>query len=139
MDREPQDRGVDTNMQEVKKLLHCLVTNGYIFNEIQEDYSYPDDAIAYFSKDLAYTDTDGNYINDSKIKISIQFEKRADYTTLIKHPNGDFEYGDPIQFIEKLIEEIKHTEDFGRTKGGKKRCSMGKKRKTQKNKPLKSH
>ena len=139
MDREVQDRGVDTNMQEVRKLLHCLVTNGYIFNDIQEDSSYPDDAIAYFSKDLDYTDTDGNYINDSKIKISIQFEKRADYKKLIKHQNGEIEYGDPLQFIEKLIKKIKDTEDFEKTKGGKKRYSMGKKRKTQKNKPLKSH
>jgi hypothetical protein len=166
MDKSVEYIEADTNMLEVKKLLHCLVTNGYNFERIREAveedvdsiYIYPNDAIADFSKDLYYHDTDGNYINDSKIKVSIHFEKRADYKNFKKNVDEDNvdeynvdednvdeynEYnGDPETFIKDLIEEIKLSKDLVKNGGGKKSCknrgkksckNRGKKRKTKKN------
>jgi len=142
MDKLVQDRGADTNMLEVKKLLHCLVTNGYEFTETREavdsEYTYPDDAIADFSKKLEYSDEIGNNINDSSIKVSIHFEKRADYKNFHKDKYGDPEYtGDPEKFITDLIEEVKDSEHLVKNRGGKKSCkkkckNRGKNRKTQK-------
>jgi hypothetical protein len=134
MDKPVEHRMADTNMIEVKKILHCLVTNGYEFEgtreAVDDSFSYPDDAIADFSKDLDYN-TDDGYINDSKIKVSIHFEKRADYKNFEKNQDEDNVYvGDPEIFIIDLIEEIKLSKNLVKNGGGKKR---GKKRKTKKN------
>jgi len=132
MDKAIKFREADTNMLEIKKIVHCLVTNGYEFEGTREAddgrVSYPDDAIADFSKDLDYTDVVGNYINDSKLKVSIHFEKRADYTKFEKNKNEDKDdiyVGNPYNFISELIEEI---QDSSSARGGAKR----KKRKTRK-------
>jgi hypothetical protein len=136
MDKPVEDRMADTNIIELKKLLHCLVNNGYKFEGTREAeydrFSYPDDAIADFSKDLDYN-TDEGYINDSSIKVSIHFEKRADYTNFAKNQDDynqeddNLYVGNPEEFITHLIEEIEL--NLVKNGGGKKR---GKKRKTQK-------
>ncbi len=142
MDKPVVEGMADTNMIEVKKLLHYLVTNGYKFQGTREviydrrsyphdatSGSYPDDAIADFSKALQYTSAYDD-INDSKIRVSIHFEKRADYT----NQREDNEYvGDPERFIRGLIEEIKPSNTLVKNEGGKKR---GKKRKTKKRQKL---
>ena len=40
-----------------------------------------------FQKELSYTDTCSNWINDSGIKVSMQFEKSADYKNFRKNEN----------------------------------------------------
>ena len=137
MDKEENFRMADTNMIEIKRLLNYLVTNGYEFEETREAvddrYEYPDDAIAFFSKKLSYSDTDGNWINDSGIKVSIQFEKRADYKNLKKNKDGDENYiGEPHTFITDLMEENKASKS---SLGGR---AKRKKRKTRKNKSSKT-
>ena len=126
MDKEESSRKVDTNIIEIKRLLNFLLTNGYKFEGTREAidgrYISPDDAIASFSKKISYTDTDGNWINDSGIKVSIQFEKRADYTNFEKNEDEDDIYiGEPDTFITGLIEEIKDPKYSmgGRTKNKK--------------------
>ena len=56
MDKEEGSRKVDTNIIEIKRLLNCLLTNGYEFEGTREAidgrYIYPDDAIAGFSKKI---------------------------------------------------------------------------------------
>ena len=126
MDKEEGSREADTNMIEIKRLLNYLLTNGYEFEGTREAidgrYIYPDEAIASFSKELSYTDTDRNWINDSGIKVSIQFEKRADYKNFEKNEDEDDIYiGEPDTFITGLIEEIKEPKRSieGRTKNKK--------------------
>ena len=71
-------------------------------------YNYPDEAIAIFSKEISYSDKDSNQINDNSTKVSMQFEKRADYNKIKKNKNGDDIYiRNPDTFIKGLIEEIK--------------------------------
>ena len=139
MDKEDGFRKVDTNMIEIKRLLNFLLTNGYEFEGTREAidgrYIYPDDAIASFSKKISYTDTDGNWINDSDIKVSIQFEKRADYENFEKNKDEDDIYiGEPDMFIKGLIEEIKDPNYSigGRTKNKKMKIRKNKKMKTRK-------
>ena len=136
MDKEESSRKVDTNIIEIKRLLNFLLTNGYEFNGTREAidgrYIYPDEAIASFSKELSYTDMDRNWINNSGIKVSIQFEKRADYKNFEKNKDEDDIYiGEPDTFITGLIEEIK---DPKYSMGGR---TKNKKMKTRKNKSSK--
>ena len=137
MDKEEGSREADTNMIEIKRLLNYLLINGYKFEGTQEaiddSYIYQDDAIARFSKELSYTDTDGNWINDSDIKVSIQFEKRADYKKFKKNEDEDNIYiGEPDRFIRGLIEEIKDPKYSikGRTKNKKMKTRKKKSSKT---------
>ena len=137
MDKKEGSRKADTNMIEIKRLLNYLLTNGYEFEGTQEAndgiYNYPDEAIAIFLKQISYTDTQHNWINDSGIKVSIQFEKRADYKNFEKNNDEDDIYtGDPETFITGLIEEIK---DPKYSIGGR---SKNKKKKTRKNKSSKT-
>ena len=110
MDKHRYFREADTGILEIKKLLECLVSNGYEFNGTREAvigrYSYPDDAIADFSKPLDFSDKDGNAINDGSLKVYIQFEKRSDYTNYEKNEDEDNIYvGDPEYFINGLVKE----------------------------------
>jgi hypothetical protein len=110
MDKHRYFREADTGILEIKKLLECLVSNGYEFNGTREAvigrYSYPDDAIADFSKPLDFSDKDGNAINDGSLKVSIQFEKRSDYTNYEKNEDEDNIYvGEPEDFINGLVKE----------------------------------
>jgi len=93
MDKHRYFREADTGILEIKKLLECLLSNGYEFNGTREAvigrYSYPDDAIADFSKPLDFSDKDGNAINDGSLKVYIQFEKRSDYTNYEKNEDED--------------------------------------------------
>jgi hypothetical protein len=112
MDKPIESRGPDTSQIELTKILEWLIKHGYK-NEGTGDvyhprYIFPNDAVTHFEKEIDYTDITGNYINDSKMIVSIQFEKRADY----KHKEED-EDGEPIydrephEFIEELIDSIK--------------------------------
>ena len=110
MDKHRYFREADTGILEIKKLLDCLVSNGYEFDGTREAivgrYSYPEDAIADFSKHLDFSDKDGNAINDGSLKVSIQFEKRSDYTNYEKNEDEDNIYvGDPEDFINGLVKE----------------------------------
>ena len=103
-------RDQKTGMLEIKKIVDCLTKNGYEFQGTRDAvvgrYHYQDDFIADFSKEIDYSDAVGNYINDSSLKVSIQFEKRADYKNIEQNEDLDNVYdGDPDEFIQNLIRE----------------------------------
>lgn len=128
MDNRDDSKKADTNMIEIKRLLNYLVKNDYKFDEIEAEYD--NDAVAIFSKGLSYYDIDDDWVKDSGIKISIQFEKRADYTNFEKNEEDENIYiGKPDIFIRGLITEIKSS------KGGRAKCI---KMKTRKNKSSKT-
>jgi hypothetical protein len=111
------------NMIEIKKIVNCLVRNGYEFDGTREavydgTYYDNDDAIADFSKKLEYTDVFGDYKNDSIVKVSIHFEKRADYKNLKANEHQDIIYdGDTTAFIMNLVEEIQESSKDSSSRG----------------------
>lgn len=112
MDKHRFARGPDTGIIEIKRVLECLLSNDYEFEGTSEAnrgmYHYADDAIADFTKPLDFTDTYGNPIRDGSIKISIHFEKRADYKHFEENEDEDEDniyMGDTDEFIQGLIEE----------------------------------
>jgi hypothetical protein len=121
--------GPDT---ELKKIVDYLETNGYEFEGIVNDRFVDDnDAIADFNKKIVYYHPEIGWIRDNYIKVSIQFQKRADYKNFTHYGKDendledDDEYiGDLDTFILGLMEE--ENQD---STGGTRR----KKRKTRKN------
>jgi len=106
MDKHRFVREADTGIIEIKRVLECLLKNNYEFEETSEEYQYPDDAIAHFTKPLSFSDTTGEWIPDNSITVSIQFQKRADYKHFEQDENKDNVYvGNTNEFIEGLIEE----------------------------------
>jgi hypothetical protein len=142
MDRPVEDRGPDTSMLELKKIVDCLVTNGYEFEGTDEAifgrFRDENDAIAVFNKEIDYYHPESGHVYDNYIKVSIQFQKRADYKNFTHYGKdeneleGDDEYiGDPDTFIRGLMEE----EIQDSTARGTRR----KKRKTRKNRQKNSN
>lgn len=131
MDRPVEDRGPDTSMLELKKIVDCLVTNGYEFERTFGIVRDVNDAIAVFNKEIHYNHPESGGQVDDNIKVSIQFPKRADYKNFTHYGKdederkGDDEYiGDLYTFILGLMEE-----EIQDSTGGTRR----KKRKTRKN------
>jgi hypothetical protein len=114
MEKEREARNADTNRIEIKKVLKYLCMQGYEFEgTIEGTREHPDKCSADFQKEISYTDLDGNWINDSTIKVSIQFEKRADYANIEKDANGDEVYvGQGVTFISDILDEITDTKDI---------------------------
>jgi hypothetical protein len=111
---------------EIRQILQCLKTNGYELEDVEdsdEQYGYMN---AIFKKDTPFSEGDGNYVNDSFIKVKILFDSRMDYKNKYSYENEDGDYEPDIdqgeEFITKILSEMA---------GGKRRKS--KKNKTKKN------
>jgi hypothetical protein len=76
---EREDTGPDTGEIELQRILTCLKENGYTFESLEDGVWYGC-MIAKFNKAIAYSDADGNYINDRKIDVKIEFDTDFDYT-----------------------------------------------------------
>ena len=63
----------------MEDIVNCLVTNEYVFEGIinKKIKHYPNDTTALFSKDMETFHYENAYINDGKIHVSIQFDKRV--------------------------------------------------------------
>ena len=110
MEKPIELRDKNTGILEIKKIIDCLTKNGYEFQRTREAVigrdSYPNEVIVDFSKRIDYTDEVGDYLPDSSIKVSIQFEKRVDYKNITQNEDLDYIYvGKPDDFIQSLIRE----------------------------------
>jgi len=111
MDKPVELRGPDTPQIELVHILTWLIKNGFEMEEVTEvyhsEYIYPDDAVVHFIKKIDYTEKSGDYINDSSMKVSVQFEKRADFKHIIDTEDVDREYDrEPDVFIDELVKKI---------------------------------
>ena len=99
--------------------IESIGKNGYKFEGTREaDYGrdiYPDDAIADFLKKISLA-------NDNFLKVSIHFNKTADYKNFEKNEDGDNIYvGNQDEFIISLVEETQAARGGTRQKNRKTR------------------
>ena len=121
MEKPVELRDQKTGMLEIKKIVDCLSKNGYEFEGTRKAvvgrYSYTNELIADFSKKIDYSDAIGEYIPDSSLKVSIQFEKRADYKNIEQNEDLDNIYiGDPNEFIQGIIDSTRKQRSKRRTR-----------------------
>ena len=98
MDKHMIERDEYTGINEINKILRFLCINNYEYNR---EYSNKVD----FEKKISFTNTDGDWINERKLKITIEYENDI---KLEKNKND---------FIRKLFErkkEIIFSESFFR-------------------------
>jgi hypothetical protein len=134
MDKRREDRQQDTGTIELERILKCLKTNDYVFEEVKAapvNYGY---MIATFNKDIKYADRTGNYVNDRNIKISVEFDRdfdyKNDYNNYDEEEEGEYKFdkNKGSDFITKLVSS---------TYGGRSRKII-KKKKTNKTKRIKN-
>ena len=95
----------DTGKKELEKIFTCLKENEYSFEDL-EQADMDGYMIANFTKDIKYTDKNGNNINDRYIKIKIEFDSDFDYKNTYKDTDGEFSFDSDkgIEFVKKLLD-----------------------------------
>lgn len=91
---------------EMEKIIHCLRRNGYRLTDVSESDEYQDFGVATFSKDIEFSDAQGNSINDTPIVVNITFDPRMDYTHLYEDEDeGEFEFDQKMvtQFVSRIM------------------------------------
>ena len=113
---------------EIKKILQCLKTNGYELEGIEDSDELHGCMNAYFKKDVQFDDSDGNDVNDSHIKIKVEFDSRMDPEHSYYDEEGEY-VPDTVrgeEFISTIFDELA---------GGKRKTKRNKsRRKNKKNK-----
>ena len=113
---------------EIKKILQCLKTNGYELEGIEDSDELHGFMNAYFKKDVQFDDSDGNDVNDSHIKIKVEFDSRMDPEHSYYDEEGEY-VPDTVrgeEFISTIFDELA---------GGKRKTKRNKsRRKNKKNK-----
>ena len=74
--------------RELQKIFVFLDKNGYTFENITE--SNTEGVMdANFTKDIKYSDKDGNYIGDRDIKITVEVDTDFDWKNQYRDDTGD--------------------------------------------------
>jgi len=112
---------------EIKKILQCLKTNDYVFEYIENSDDCDGCMNAYFKKGVEFDDIDGNDVNDSHIKIKVEFDSRMDPEHSYYDEDGSY-FPDTVrgeEFILTIFDELA---------GGKRKTKRNKSRRKNKKK-----
>jgi hypothetical protein len=123
-----EDRRADF---EIKQILQCLKTNGYELEEIDDSETIDGNVCATFTKEVQFSEMNGNYVNDSSITVTVDFDRRFDYKNIVQdEEDGTYIYDEDkaYRFITKLMNGT-YGEGKGKVKGKGK--SKGKTRKNR--------
>jgi hypothetical protein len=130
MEREYPEQ--DTGKIELQRIINCMKDNKYEYTDSLDAGKFTGCYNVNFVKEIKYSDKEGAYINDRRIKVTIEFDTSFDYKNeYIKDRNDDFEYSDENadkahDFIQKIIDNT--YDDVMSKKGGQRK----KTRKTKK-------
>lgn len=106
---------------EIRQILKCLKTNGYELEDVEDSDEWHGNMDAIFKKDTPFSDNDGNYVNDSFIKVKIMFDTRIDYTNSYVDEDGEY-----VPDIDKGKRFIRNIFDAGVRGGGKRKSGKNK-------------
>lgn len=113
--------GPDTGKIELQRILNCMKENKYNYTDELEKGKFDGCYNLIFEKEIMYSDKDGTYINDRRIKVSIEFDTSFDYKNeYVKDRRGDFNYNNEnAEQAQKFIKKImKDTYDSNSSKKG---------------------
>jgi hypothetical protein len=126
MDKAREFRREDTYEIELRRVIAWLIKNGFELEGTREAAYYePSHAICEFNKEIDYTDKLGNVRNDAYMKVSIQFQKTADYKHLIENEDQEIvSTQEPDIYISKLVTKIEQKHRANRTRKSRKAVSL---------------
>lgn len=118
---EREERGPDTGKIELQRILNCMKENKYHSTDSLDAGDFGGCYKLDFVKEIMYSDKEGTYINDRRIKVTIEFDTSYDYKTKYnKDRNGDFDYnGENAKKAQKFIKKLMNdTYDSNSSKKG---------------------
>ena len=100
--------GPDTGEIELQRIIIFMKENKYEYIELLDQGEFDGCYNLHFKKDIMYSDKEGTYINDRRIKVTIEFDTSFDYKTEYNNMNGDFIYNNmnankAHHFIQQII------------------------------------
>jgi hypothetical protein len=123
--------GPDTGKIELQRILNFMKENKYDYTDSLDAGDFGGCYNLIFEKKIMYSDNEGTYVNDRRIKVTIAFDTSFDYKNEYRDEKGDFIYNSENakkaqKFIKKLMND---TYDSNSSKKGGQRK---KNRKTKK-------
>lgn len=96
-----------TGKAEMEKIVSFLQENGYEFEAVGPSPKYEGYMVANFNKEIQYTDTEGEWIPDRHLKVTIEFDSDYDYKTAYRNKSGDYVYNATkgLAFVDKLMKK----------------------------------
>jgi hypothetical protein len=92
---------------DMPKLINFLTQNGYLLEQVQYNPDRGASARAIFEKQAPITELNGNYVNDTTIRLSVDFDKTIDYRNGVDDEEEGMIYNYSqargLQFITELI------------------------------------
>jgi len=110
MEREYPDQ--DTGKIELERIIKCMKENKYEYIDSLDQGEVNGCYNIHFIKEIKYSDKEGTYINDRRIKVTIEFDTSFDYKNDYKDKHGDFNYNNEnadnvYYFIQHIIDTLK--------------------------------
>jgi hypothetical protein len=114
---EREHPGPDTGKIELQRIINCMKENKYNYTGSLDEGEYSGCYNLIFEKKIMYSDKEETYINDRRIKVTIEFDTSFDYKT---EYNEDFEYNsENAKKAQKFIKKIMNdTYDSNSSKKG---------------------
>jgi hypothetical protein len=106
--------------RELQKIFVFLDKNGYTFKNVEtSDTEGVMNAI--FSKDIKYSDKDGNGIGDRDINVTVSIDSDFDWKHQYRDDDGEFEFSaDNLTKGEDFVEKLSKNNYSKKAHGGKK-------------------
>jgi hypothetical protein len=132
---EREEGGPYTGIIELQRILKCMKENKYDYTDSLDQGEFTGCYKLDFVKEIMYSDKEGNYINDRRIKVTIEFDTSYDLNTNYKDKNGDFKYNNKNKekaqnFIKNLMNDTYGSNSS--KKGGQRKKNRKTKKKTNK-------
>lgn len=106
--------------RELQKIFVFLDKNGYTLTDVKE--SNTEGVMdANFTKDIKYTDKNGDAIGDREIKVSVEVDTDFDWKNQYRDATGDYEFSsDNVTKGTDFVEKLSKHNYSKKTRGGKK-------------------
>ena len=92
---------------DIRNIIHFLSTQGYQFKGIDYNPRFGASARAKFEKTSGMDEINGNYVNDSSIEVTVDFDHRYDYKNGVEDEEEgmvyDYDATKADAFIRSLI------------------------------------
>jgi hypothetical protein len=129
---EREEGGPYTGIIELQRILKCMKENKYDYTDSLDQGEFTGCYKLDFVKEIMYSDKEGNYINDRRIKVTIEFDTSYDFKNEYDI-NGDFDHENGKNkkkaklFIKNLMNDTYDDDTKSSKKGGRKNRKTKKK------------
>jgi hypothetical protein len=123
---------MEPSNQDMPTLINFLRTNNYQLQQVEYNPRFGASATAIFEKQAPITELNGNYVNDTTIRLSVDFDTTIDYRNGVEDEEDGMIYNYSQARGQQFINMLMNGTYDQPTTGGKRKGRKGS-RKTRKN------